>query len=184
MVLRIATDMFIERGYVETSVVAIAAVARVNTHTVCRHFGDKRELFKAVLRQSPSAIPALPSSSLNETVFDFCRRLAEHVLRQALHQRSIGLLRLLISESSRFPALVAATMVEIEARRIDVIVEAITSAMIFNLLSTGDAVHAAKLFNVLIVGSGPLEACLLSSKSRMAAIDVDERVSFFVRAFT
>lgn len=181
-VLRIATEMFIERGYVETTIVAVAAAARVNPHTVARHFGDKGELFKVVLRQSALAIPAFKLRRARETVFDFYRRLAQHVLREALHPQSIGLLRLLISESSRFPDITATTMAELEARRLGVIVEAITAAADLNMLLEPEALRTAKLFKSVVVGCGPLEACLVDGQPRMSAADLDERVLIFFRA--
>jgi AcrR family transcriptional regulator len=55
-VLDAAADQFIKRGFVETTIDDVAAVARVSKGTVYYHFTDKAELFEAVFRDRQSAL--------------------------------------------------------------------------------------------------------------------------------
>ncbi len=51
-----ATELFSERGYAAASVRAIAARAGVNLGAVSYHFGGKRQLYRAVLRNAVQAV--------------------------------------------------------------------------------------------------------------------------------
>lgn len=52
LVLAAATDLFVERGYQGTSIVAVAERARVAPETVYGHFGNKRTLLGEAVRRA------------------------------------------------------------------------------------------------------------------------------------
>jgi AcrR family transcriptional regulator len=50
-IVEAATQLFVARGYAQTSVASVAARARVSRATVFWHFGDKETLFRETLRR-------------------------------------------------------------------------------------------------------------------------------------
>ncbi|HYZ54432.1 MAG TPA: TetR/AcrR family transcriptional regulator [Streptosporangiaceae bacterium] len=55
-ILRGALTVFARDGYSRASMDAIAAEARVSTRTIYNHFGDKADLFQAVIQDSASQV--------------------------------------------------------------------------------------------------------------------------------
>jgi AcrR family transcriptional regulator len=55
-ILRGALTVFARDGYTRASMDAIAAEARVSTRTIYNHFGDKADLFQAVIQHSASQV--------------------------------------------------------------------------------------------------------------------------------
>jgi TetR/AcrR family transcriptional repressor of mexJK operon len=113
---RAALALFTRDGYERTSVDAIAAEAGVSKRTVYNHFGDKENLFLAVVQQTfvwmiglveeivgrhlddlrdPSAL----EPALVDTLLEIARTVTQLPERAAL-------IRLIIAEAGRFPALV------------------------------------------------------------------------------
>ncbi len=56
---RAALELFVERGFAETTVPAITARAGLTTRTFFRHFADKREVLFAVEDEAPTMVAGL-----------------------------------------------------------------------------------------------------------------------------
>ena len=102
--------MFLRDGYHGASMDEITAVAAVSKPTVYRHYADKGELFDAVVRTTMDRLDrsfhaealALPTADEPyQPLYDVGRR----VLTGLLEPEVLGLRRLVIGESSRFPEL-------------------------------------------------------------------------------
>jgi len=112
---RAALDLFSRDGYERTSVDAIAAAAGVSKRTVYNHFGDKENLFLAVVMRTftwmvglvgeildrqlgPVREPAEVGPALVAALLEVATTVTQRPERTAL-------LRLIIAEATRFPVL-------------------------------------------------------------------------------
>lgn len=106
-ILDAARMLFMQTGFVGTSMDAVAAAAKVSKPTLYSYFDDKEALFAAVVREGSENIW---NHSADEIPTKLALRdqligLAERFLEVAYAPQSLILFRLLIGESSRFPKL-------------------------------------------------------------------------------
>ncbi len=106
-VIDAAEHSFLQHGYAQASMDAIAAEAGVSKRTVYNHFAGKRELFQAVVARLYSGLNeaergGLPADDSPEEVLP---RFAREVLAHLRRPEILGLLRLIIAELPRFPEL-------------------------------------------------------------------------------
>jgi AcrR family transcriptional regulator len=109
-VLRAAGELFAARGFHATTVRDIALRARVNLASGHYHFGSKRALYLAVLRQQFAAVRAELARRGAVTVPQRLRRLGGDELTALLHARLRAMLDLLIGN----PASLHATLMQRE----------------------------------------------------------------------
>jgi TetR/AcrR family transcriptional regulator, mexJK operon transcriptional repressor len=113
-ILEIATELFLAQGYGATSIEAVAQQARVAKRTFYARFGDKPGLFAAVVQRiverlrPPADVPLFEGDSCEAVL----QRLARLILRASLMPEALGLNRLILGESARFPDLAAVVMRE------------------------------------------------------------------------
>lgn len=109
-IMEAAASLFLNRGYLETSMDDVAAAAAVSKHTVYSHFSDKEQLFTAIVLATTDRIDALVSlvaASLTDTsdLEEDLRRLARRFLEELMEPSVLRLRRLVIANADRFPAL-------------------------------------------------------------------------------
>ncbi len=92
-----ASALFVERGFDGASIEAIAAKAGVSTATVYSHFGSKKDLFAAVI--------AAATAHMHLDAADDLRTVAQAYAQLMLNDEVRGLIRLVASQSERFPEL-------------------------------------------------------------------------------
>lgn len=106
-ILKIATELFLAKGYDAVSVDAIVAKAGGTKTNVYKHFGGKAELFAAVVealcQQIVHSFADLKLDSLEPE--DALRQIGRAFLGALFTQRSIRQHRIVISESTRFPSI-------------------------------------------------------------------------------
>jgi AcrR family transcriptional regulator len=108
-ILEAARRVFLERGFEGASIEEIAEVARSGKPTIYARFANKEALFAAVVKrgvltrieQFKAEVPSGP------TIEGRLAKLAQAVLQWILAGNNIGLMRLAIAESRRFPDLAA-----------------------------------------------------------------------------
>jgi TetR/AcrR family transcriptional regulator, mexJK operon transcriptional repressor len=66
-ILNAATDVFLREGYARASVDAIAEAAGVGKQTVYGHFGDKQQLFLAVIEHAHAVHPLSGTDLITDT---------------------------------------------------------------------------------------------------------------------
>lgn len=104
-VLKVASDLFLERGYSGTSIDEIARRSRVSKATIYGEYGTKEDIFREFY--TSSLIPFI--DDLGNAVkrggefVDVVRQIVRGVLRTNADANAIGLLRLAIAERDRFP---------------------------------------------------------------------------------
>ena len=109
-ILHAAAQAFAEKGYARTTTRALAAAAGVNEVTLFRHFGNKQNLFAAVIEQfgGPAVTAALQGQLSGDLAQDL-RAIGTHLLNLLLERGDA--MRLMLCEASHFPE-VQAVMVQ------------------------------------------------------------------------
>lgn len=109
-ILQAAAMVFAEKGYARATTRSLAAAAGVNEVTLFRHFGNKQNLFAAVMNQFGG--PALSTAMEMELGGDYRKNLTMVGTRllQLLLERKDAL-RLMLCEATHFPE-VQAVMVQ------------------------------------------------------------------------
>jgi AcrR family transcriptional regulator len=101
-ILRAAAQVFAEAGYARATTRVLAASAGVNEVTLFRHFGNKQNLFAAVIEQfgGPAVTTALEAQLTGDYQQDLLAVGAQ--LLQILLERKDAL-RLMLCEATHFP---------------------------------------------------------------------------------
>jgi TetR/AcrR family transcriptional regulator, mexJK operon transcriptional repressor len=99
-ILSAALGVFLLSGYGGSTLDELAAAARVTKRTVYSYFGDKAELFAAMVRHLAAAV-SLDAAYDTDTLETLAARIVSRVHSDEL----VGLHRLVIAESGRFPDL-------------------------------------------------------------------------------
>jgi AcrR family transcriptional regulator len=109
-ILQAAARVFSEKGYARATTRALAAAAGVNEVTLFRHFGNKQNLFAAVIEQfgGPALTTALEAQLTDDCSQDL-RTVGIQLLNLLLERGDA--LRLMLCEASHFPE-VQAVMVQ------------------------------------------------------------------------
>lgn len=106
-----ALKVFLDQGYVGASVDEIAAEAEVSKRTVYAHFGDKEQLFRAVITSTIAPMQLRLKKRLAALVDDDPEEallaLAQSLAQMVVVPQVVRLRRLVSAEADRFPDLAA-----------------------------------------------------------------------------
>jgi TetR/AcrR family transcriptional repressor of mexJK operon len=152
VILTAALGVFLRSGYGASTVDELAAAAQVTKRTLYVYYGDKAGLFAAMVSELAAAV-SLDAASDDDTLETLAARIVGRVHSDEL----VGLHRLVIAESARFPEL----------------------ALILH--SSGDARHIARLAEHLRAERGaaseplaePLFSLLLGERHRRRLLGID-----------
>jgi TetR/AcrR family transcriptional repressor of mexJK operon len=108
-ILDVATALFLDLGYGETSIELVAKRARVSKRTFYHRFPDKAALFGAVVHRIVDRLrpPDVEGLFVGGSLEEILARLAEVILRAALSPQALALHRVILAEAGRFPELAA-----------------------------------------------------------------------------
>jgi AcrR family transcriptional regulator len=151
-ILTAALDVFLESGYGASTVDELAAAAQVTKRTLYAYYGDKAEIFSAMVKYLAAAV-SLDAASDRDTL----ETLAARIVGRLHSDELVGLHQLVIAESTRFPEL----------------------ALILH--SSGDARHIARLAEHIRAErdpareplAEPLFSLLLGEKHRRRLLGID-----------
>jgi len=106
-IIEAALDEFIARGFAATRLDDIAKRAGVAKGTIYLHFKDKESMFEELVRTAivPLVTRLTAPPSPGGTVRDAIERLAETFIREVASTRRGDIIRLIVSEGPRFPAI-------------------------------------------------------------------------------
>jgi AcrR family transcriptional regulator len=112
-ILDAARALFLQHGYLGTSMDDVAARAQVSKQTVYKHFGDKRRMFVDLLTGdmggADAAVAELAEAvPVTEHLEEDLRQFARGYLAAVMQPHLIRLRRVVIGEAERFPELAAA----------------------------------------------------------------------------
>jgi AcrR family transcriptional regulator len=180
LVMQVATDLFIERGFAATSLVEIAKHAGVATRTLYQHFGNKEAIFREVIFARDSGGVERPAVEPGDTLFVALRRAGDYAYAVTYREKSVGLMRLMIAESTRFPDFMSSIATTILARfraNLRAVFETLEAG---GLIPAGDHARSAELFSDVMLGSHPIMTYTNWNAAPPTSADLDERVSLFI----
>jgi len=187
LVLDAARELFLGRGYVETSMDAVAVAAGVSKATVYAHFGSKDELFIAMViregRDHTDFLTSTTSSSAADVLHDFGR----HAANLLLSDHVVAFHRIVAGEASRSPEVGRLYWMNGPERLLASLATFLAAAMERGELRVAPARMAAAQFLAIIVGDLQLRAFVGNAHDVSAAdraIVVDAGVDTFLRAFS
>lgn len=182
LVMDIATRLFVSQGFAATSLVDIAKGAGVATRTLYQHFGDKEAIFREVIfaRDAGQAIEP-PRAGPGDTLHGALLRGADYAYAVTYREQSIGLMRLMIAESQRFPDFMKSVANSIFARFRGNFEKLFKSCEAAGLIPSGDHARSAELFSDLVLGSHPIMTYTNWDAAAPEAADIEERVALFIR---
>lgn len=117
-ILTSALGAFLRSGYGGCTLDELAAAARVTKRTLYAYFGDKAALFAAMVRHLAAAVSLDAASDI-----DTLETLAARIVSRVHSDELVGLHRLVIAESARFPELARILHSSGDARHIDRLAE-------------------------------------------------------------
>lgn len=181
LVMEVATALFVERGFAATSLVDIAKLAGVATRTVYQHFGDKEAIFREVIYARDLDLGAeKPHVQPGDTLFSALRRASDYVLAVTCDERAIGLMRLMIAESTRFPDFMRSIVATIYGRFLRDIETVFIELETAGLIPRGNHARSAELFADISQGSHPIMIYTNWDAQPPTSADLDERVELFI----
>ncbi|MGJ5177122.1 TetR/AcrR family transcriptional regulator [Bradyrhizobium oligotrophicum] len=106
-IVQAAMDEFIARGFAATRLDDIAKRAGVAKGTIYLHFKDKESMFEELIRTAivPFVSRLATPPPMNGSVRDMAEALARMFLQEVAGTRRGDLVRLIIAEGPRFPAI-------------------------------------------------------------------------------
>lgn len=181
LVMDVATELFVQRGFAATSLVDIARGAGVATRTLYQHFGDKEAIFRDVIfaRDTEAAVQP-PALEADDTLFLALRRAGHYAYEVTYRPKSIGLMRLMIAESTRFPEFMTSVALSIFTRFRRNFEKAFIALETGGLVPPGDHARSAELFSDLMLGSNPIMTYTNWSATAPSDQDMEERVDLFI----
>lgn len=191
-ILDAARLLFLQNGYLGTSMDDIAAAASVSKQTVYKHFGDKRRMFVELLTSdmggADAAVAALGQAVRDsEDLETDLRAFARAYLTAIMQPHLIRLRRVVIGEAERFPELAAAWYASGPAEAYATFAQWFEELDRRGLLRAQDPVLAAQNFNWLILSVPLNEAMARPIDDSPPSSDLhryaDEGVRVFLAAY-
>ena len=183
-ILEAAFSAFMERGFAETSTLAIATRARASKRELYAQFGSKQEILAACIaaRAKRLRMPAdWPDLRDRETLARVMTAFGTNLLREISDPTVIAVFRLAIAEAVRAPEVASALNdVGIAASR-DALRELMTRARAARLVS-GEPAEMAEHFVGLLWGSQMVNL-LLRVVDRPAPREIARRAEVATAAF-
>ncbi|MCW2931722.1 MAG: TetR/AcrR family transcriptional regulator [Actinomycetia bacterium] len=112
-ILSAALEVFLRSGFGNSTIDELAAASKVTKRTVYAYFGDKPGLFRAMVTDLAAGV-SLDAATDHGTL----EALAARIVYRVHSDELVGLHRLVIAESSRFPELASVLHSQGDARHI------------------------------------------------------------------
>jgi AcrR family transcriptional regulator len=178
-----ALDLFLDKGFEQATIEAIAAAVGMTKRTVYARYKDKAALFLATVQRAiermvvPEAVlQALESHDLEEMLVSIARLRVAQVTTPA----GLKLQRIINTESYRFPEIFMMSYEQGARPVIQFLARRLQRETMAGSLSVANADMAANVFISMVV-SGPVR--LLVAGQRLTQKQIDERQQFAVRLF-
>lgn len=153
VILKAATEVFIEHGFTGSSIDQIAARAGVSKPTIYSHFDGKEKLFVAILNAvcDSFAAPIMDPGADSEDLSVMLVKIADGYTRSVLRPEIVALHRLFVAEAERFPEL-ARRYFEAGPERVHrTLAEFLTSRMARGEIRKADPLMLADFFAALVL---------------------------------
>jgi TetR/AcrR family transcriptional repressor of mexJK operon len=186
-ILEAATEAFLRKGYLGTSMDEIAAEAGVSKQTVYRQFADKEGLFTEIVLGTIDQVGEPFFSGIDnlgdaEDLEAELRKIARQLVGVAKDPRLLQLRRLVIGECGRFPELGRTYYERGPGRSTEGLAAGFRRLADKGLLRTDDADQAAQHFNWLVL-STPLNLAMFNVDAEFTDAELDRYADEAVRVF-
>ena len=161
-IIEAATEVFLRDGYGQANMDSIAQVAGVSKQTIYHHFGNKSDLFGAIIRSKcdqllePLEMPSEPAMELDEALASVARQFIDIMLAPS----SLALHRVLMGEVQRFPELGRMSYQIGPVRIVATLAAYLRDQGAAGRLDLPDAEFAAEQFYAMLTGHLQLRALL------------------------
>lgn len=184
-VLKVAEKLFMKRGYSGTSVADISRLAKVSPRMISSHFGDKSELFTAVINERSSqafstTYRTIDSDSLEDILFG----AAKFAWTIAYRPEAIEFQRLLVGEGSRFINRTSKIAHDAADHFFTEMKEIFQSLIDRGLIGQGDTEKLSKYFVDLVVGFSLIQAGMGYWDRVPDEDELREKVHFFCHSIS
>ena len=154
-ILDAATRVFLDCGYGEASMDAVAREAGVAKQTIYSHFDGKDALFEAIVRDKCDRLlePIRISEAGGSDVETALTRTARRFLEVVLAPEGMALFRALVAECGRFPNLAEAFYRSGPLLAAGNLADYLAELDRKGILAVDDPLRAARLFFALLRGS-------------------------------
>ena len=181
--LNVALDIFLERGFEQTTMEEIATHVGMSKRTVYARYEDKGALFKAAVRRAierftvpREVVEAVATDDLEETLLAIARLRIANLVRPV----ATKLQRILTAQSYRFPELFNAAFEEGTGPTVSFLCALFVRYSKLGKISVAEPQRAATAFLSLVVG-GP--ARVIVSGNKLDATEVETHIRFAVDLF-
>ena len=181
--LNVALDIFLERGFEQTTMEEIATHVGMSKRTVYARYDDKGALFKATVRLAierytvpREAVEAVATDDLEETLAAIARLRIANLAKPV----AIKLQRILSAQSYRFPELFNTAFEEGTGPTISFLSDLFVRYTVLGEISVTEPRRAATAFLSLVVG-GP--ARVIVSGNRLNHGEMETHIRFAVSLF-
>ena len=187
-ILNAAAEIFLDGGYLGTSMDEIAAKAGVAKQTVYAHFSNKRDLFiamvSALTNQASDRVPVgVPEFREGDDLKRYLTDFAVRQLQVVLTPRIVRLRRLVIGEVSRFPELGEAFYSGGPGRAIISLAATFERLAACGVLAIRNPSLAASQFNWLVMSAPLNRAMLLGDGAIPSASELQKHAAESVQLF-
>lgn len=180
-ILRAATDLFLERGYADTSMDAVAARATASKQTVYKYFRDKETLFREIAESTISEVSE-PFQSLIAEVEEgddlpvALRALARRYVRAVMQPELLRRRQLIVREAGRHPDIAKAYHDGAPRQTMVHLSEAFGRLADRGALTVNDPEMAASQFAFLVLGD-PLDTVMFRGTDELPTSAALERAA-------
>jgi TetR/AcrR family transcriptional repressor of mexJK operon len=178
-----ALDLFLDKGFEQATIEAIAASVGMTKRTVYARYADKAALFKATVQRaiermivSDAALQALETGDFQATLAAVARLRVAQVMTPA----GLKLQRIINTESYRFPEIFTMAYEQNTRPVIAFIAGLLRREVAAGTLSVADPERAANVFMSMAV-SGPVR--ILVSGNRLTRSEIEHRLQFAIDLF-
>jgi TetR/AcrR family transcriptional repressor of mexJK operon len=187
-ILDAATALFLAKGYQNTSMDEIAALAAVGKQTVYKHFADKEQLFSEIILGNIATAEGFTGAAADilRNTDDLERDLGEvarRYLATVIQPPVLQLRRLIIGEADRFPELARAYYERVPAHTVTTLGSCFHELSERGLLQADDPALAAGHFAWLVLGQELNKAMFCGYGGPFSASELDHLADAAVRVF-
>jgi TetR/AcrR family transcriptional repressor of mexJK operon len=181
--LNVALDIFLERGFEQTTMEEIAVQVGMSKRTVYARYADKAALFKATVKRAierytvpTEALEAIATDDLEETLIAIARLRISNVATPV----GTKLQRILSAQSYRFPELFNISFQEGTGPTIRYLCDLFARLTERGVVKVDEPRRAATAFLSLVAG-GPTR--IIVSGNKLADAEIETHIRFAVRLF-
>ena len=178
-----ALDLFLDKGYEQATIEAIAASVGMTKRTVYARHADKAALFKATVQRAIERmiVPEATLKALEGAEFEAAlAAVARLRIEQIMTPAGLKMQRIINAESYRFPEIFTMAYEQSTRPIIEFIAGRLRREIAAGTIAVSDPDRAAAVFMSMVVG-GP--ARVIVSGNKLTRKDIEDRLQFAIRLF-